>query len=182
MINKINKLSQSEFIKVFANIFENSAWIAEELYEQKPFESFEKMSLKMLNIFETADKEKQLIILNAHPDLANKTKISSLTINSKKEQAGVGLDHCTEKEFEEFGKLNETYKKKFGFPFIYAVKNKSKEEILSNFRQRVSYDISVEFNEAIKQVKNIALIKGWEIVTRVTIENNKFGLRVWRMT
>ena len=48
MINKINKLSQSEFIKVFANIFENSAWIAEELYEQKPFESFEKMSLKML--------------------------------------------------------------------------------------------------------------------------------------
>jgi len=159
MINKINKLSQSEFIKVFANIFENSAWIAEELYEQKPFESFEKMTLKMLNIFETAGKEKQLIILNAHPDLANKTKISSLTINSKKEQAGVGLDQCTEKEFEEFGKLNKTYKKKFGFPFIYAVKNKSKEEILSNFRQRVSYDISVEFNEAIKQVKKIASLR-----------------------
>ena len=37
MINKINKLSQSEFIKVFANIFENSIWIAEELYKQKPF-------------------------------------------------------------------------------------------------------------------------------------------------
>ena len=40
----------------------------------------------------------------------------------------------------------------------------------------------VNTDKAIKQVKNIALIKGWEIVTRVTIENNKFGLRVWRMT
>lgn len=40
----------------------------------------------------------------------------------------------------------------------------------------------VDTDKAIKQVKNIALIKGWEIVTRVTIENNKFGLRVWRMT
>ena len=159
MINKINKLSQSEFIKVFANIFENSAWIAEELYKHKPFESFEKMASKMLNIFESANKEKQLNILNAHPDLANKTKIGSLTINSKKEQVSVGLDQCTEKEFEEFSELNKTYKKKFGFPFIYAVKNKSKEEILSNFRQRVSYDISVEFNEAIKQVKKIASLR-----------------------
>ena len=41
MINKINKLSESEFIKVFANIFENSIWIAEELYTQKPFNDFE---------------------------------------------------------------------------------------------------------------------------------------------
>jgi len=40
----------------------------------------------------------------------------------------------------------------------------------------------VNTDKAIKQVKNIALIKGWEIVTRVTIEDNKFGLRVWRMT
>ena len=159
MINKINKLSQSEFIKVFANIFENSIWIAEELYKQKPFVSFKELSLKMLDIFENANKKKQLITINAHPDLADKTKIGSLTAESNKEQAGVGLDQCTEKEFEEFKKLNETYKKKFGFPFIYAVKNKSKEEILSNFRQRVSYDISVEFNEAKKQVKKIASLR-----------------------
>ena len=163
MINKINKLSKSEFIKVFANIFENSAWIAEELYEQKPFGSFEKLSLKMLNIFERTSKKKQLIILNAHPDLANKTKIGSLTINSKNEQAGVGLNQCTDEEFKEFKNLNDKYKKKFGFPFICAVKNKSKKEILSIFRQRVSYDISVEFNEAIKQVKKIANLRLNEI-------------------
>ena len=52
MINKINKLSQSEFIKVFANIFENSTWIAEELYEQKPFDNFDELSSKILDIFD----------------------------------------------------------------------------------------------------------------------------------
>ena len=166
MINKINKLSQSEFIKVFANIFENSIWIAEELYKQKPFDNFEELSLKMLDIFENTSKKKQLIILNAHPDLADRTKISSLTPNSKKEQSNVGLDQCTEEEFKEFKNLNDKYKKKFGFPFIFAVKNKSKKEILSNFRQRVSYDISVEFSEAVKQVKKIANLRLNEINKR----------------
>ena len=75
----------------------------------------------------------------------------------------MGLDQCSEKEFEEFKILNDKYKKKFGFPFIYAVKNKSKKEILSNFKQRISYDISVEFNEAIKQVKKIASLRLNEI-------------------
>ena len=79
MINKINKLSRSEFVKVFANIFEKTEWIAEELYNQVPFNNFEELSLKMLNIFDTASKEKKLKILNAHPDLANKTKIGLLT-------------------------------------------------------------------------------------------------------
>ena len=40
----------------------------------------------------------------------------------------------------------------------------------------------INIDEAIKQAKDIALIKGWEILTRVTIEDNKFGLRIWRMT
>ena len=155
MINKINKLPKSQFIKVFANIFENAQWIAEELYNQKPFDDFKELSSKILNIFETATREKQLKILKAHPDLANKTKISLLTPDSLKEQTDVGLDQCTEEEFIEFKKLNDTYKK-FGFPFILAVKGKTKIEILNNFRKRISSSSKVEFNEAIKQVKQIA--------------------------
>ena len=158
MINKINKLSQSEFIKVFANIFENAIWIAEELYNQKPFNNFEELSSKILNIFETATKEKQLKILNSHPDLANKTKISILTPDSLKEQINAGLDQCTKEEFNEFKKLNDSYKK-FGFPFILAVKGKTKTEILNNFRKRISSDPKIEFDEAVEQVKLIASLR-----------------------
>ena len=165
MINKINKLSKSEFIKVFTNIFENASWIAEELYNQKPFDNFEELSSKILDIFETTTRDKQLKILNAHPDLANKTKISLLTPDSLKEQTSAGLDQCTEEEFSEFKKLNDTYKK-FGFPFILAVKEKTKIEILNNFRKRISSDPEIEFDEAVKQVKRIANL-------RLTELNNK---------
>ena len=166
MINKINKLSKSEFIKVFANIFENARWIAEELHNQKPFDNFEELSSKMLNIFETATKEKQLKILNAHPDLANKTKINWLTPDSLKEQTSVGLDQCTEEELNEFGKLNDSYKK-FGFPFILAVKGKTKIEILNNFKKRISSDPETEFDEAIKQVKLIGSLRLAELNNKV---------------
>ena len=166
MINKINKLSKSEFIKVFANIFENARWIAEELYNQKPFDNFEQLSSKILDIFETTTRDKQLKILNAHPDLANKTKINLLTPDSLKEQASVGLDQCTEEEFNEFGKLNDSYKK-FGFPFILAVKGKTKIEILNNFKIRISSDPETEFDEAIKQVKLIASLRLEELNNKI---------------
>ena len=163
MIKNINKLSQSEFVKVFANIFENASWIAKDLYNKKPFKDFADLSQKMLSIFSTTTKENQLKILRAHPDLADRTKIGLLTPESKKEQSNAGLDQCSEKEFKEFKDLNDKYKKKFGFPFILAVKGKNKLEILNNFRQRISYDIDVEFNEAKKQVKKIASLRLNEI-------------------
>ena len=166
MINKINKLSQTEFIKVFANIFENARWIAEELYNKKPFNSFKELSAKMLDIFEVADKEKKLKILNDHPDLADKTKIRALTPDSLKEQGNAGLDQCTEEEFNEFKKLNNIYKK-FGFPFILAVKGKNKIEILNNFKKRISSDPETEFDEAIKQVKLIASLRLEELNNKI---------------
>ena len=158
MINKINKLSETEFIKVFANIFENARWIAEELYKLKPFEDFNELSSKMMNIFEVSEREKKLKILNDHPDLGNKTKISSLSVDSLKEQKNAGLDQCTKEEFNEFKKLNDAYKK-FGFPFIMSVKNKNKIEILNNFRARVNSEDKIEFEEAVRQVKKIATLR-----------------------
>ena len=166
MLNKINKLSQTEFTEVFGNIFENASWIAEKLYKEKPFVNFRDLSKKMLNVFNSTNNERKLKILNSHPDLADKTKIDSLTLNSKKEQSSAGLDQCSREEFVEFRNLNDKYKKKFGFPFIYAVKGKTKKEILSNFRQRVSCDINVEFEEAKKQVKKIASLRLNEIMKK----------------
>ncbi len=159
MINKINKLTKTEFIKVFGNIFENSIWITEKLYEEKPFNDYKDLSLKFLNIFESADKKKQIIVLNEHPDLADKTKVGNLTADSTEEQIGAGLDICTVEEFNEFKNLNNEYKKKFGFPFICAVKKKSKKEILENFRKRINDSLESEFDEAIKQVKEIAKLR-----------------------
>ena len=159
MINKINNLSQSNFIEIFANIFEKTKWIAERLYNQKPFNSFEDLCSKMLEIFRTIGKENQLRIIRAHPDLADKTKINLLTTDSLTEQNRAELDQCSEKEFNEFKNLNNEHKKKFGFPFILAVENKNKEEILNEFKKRILNSVDDEFNEAITQVCKIANLR-----------------------
>ena len=156
MFNKIEKLSETEFIEVFGNIFENASWIAKKLYEQKPFKNFHDLSKKMINIFESADYQDKLKILNSHPDLADKAKIGTLTTDSNKEQNNAGLDQCTEKEFNQFKNLNLEYKNKFGFPFILAVKGKKKSEILLNFQKRVLSNKKDEFSEGISQVIKIA--------------------------
>ena len=167
MLNKINKLTLAEFIQVFGNIFENARWIAKKLYRQKPFKNFEDLSQKMLAIFEDANNEDKLKILISHPDLADKTKVDSLTVDSNKEQNNAKLDQCTEEEFNEFKNLNLKYKKKFGFPFIIAVKGKDKSEILDNFRKRISLDKKIEFNEAIIQVKQIANLRLNELKKKI---------------
>jgi len=160
-IEKFNKLSKTEFISIFGNIFEKTEWIAERCYESKPYNNLDELILKMMKIFENTEKEKHLEILNSHPDLAVEKK---LTKDSKNEQKNASLNQCTDKEFIEFKKLNEEYKKKFGFPFIIAVKGKNKEEILNSFRQRITNNINLEFEEAKKQVKKIASFRLSEII------------------
>jgi len=162
-INKINKLSRTEFIEIFTNIFEKTKWIAKKLYNQKPFDSFEDLCTKMLGIFETASKEAQLKILKAHPDLADKAMVNSLTANSRTEQSNVGLDQCSAEEFKEFKNLNNEYKEKFGFPFILAVGGKNKAEILNKFKKRILNSADDEFKEAISQVCKIANLRLNEI-------------------
>ena len=160
-IDKFNKLSKAEFISIFGNIFEKTKWVAEKCYESKPYNNLDELVSKMMKIFENIEKERLLEILNSHPDLAVGKK---LTKDSKNEQKNSSLNQCTDEEFVEFKKLNEEYKKKFGFPFIVAVKGKNKEEILNSFRQRITNNINLEFEEAKKQVKKIASFRLGEII------------------
>ena len=160
-IDTFNKLNKSEFLSIFGNVFEKTEWIAEKCYNSKPFNNVQELVNKMMEIFENSIKEKHLEILNSHPDLAVKKK---LTKESENEQANANLNQCTNEEFEEFNRLNEKYKKKFGFPFIIAVKGKNKNEILNIFRQRITNNINLEFEEAKKQVKKIATFRLSEII------------------
>ena len=160
-IDTFNKLNKSEFLSTFGNVFEKTEWIAEKCYDSKPYNNVQELVNKMMEVFENSIKEKHLEILNSHPDLAVKKK---LTKESENEQANANLNQCTNEEFEEFNKLNKKYKKKFGFPFIIAVKGKNKNEILNIFRQRITNNINLEFEEAKKQVKKIATFRLSEII------------------
>ena len=159
----INLLTEKEFLSIFGSIFEKSQWIAENVFKLKPFSSPNDLKDKMINIFNNSSYEKIIEIFKFHPKLAIEKKLS---LFSSKEQKNAKLNICTEQELAEFRNLNENYEKKFGFPFIIAVKGKDKIEILNSFRQRINNDVEFEFKEAKSQVKKIALFRLNEIFTK----------------
>ena len=115
----------------------------------------------MMNVYEKSTNDKIIEIFNLHPKLAIEKKLTSF---SSKEQIGAKLNTCSKDELEEFEYLNENYQKKFGFPFIIAVKGKNKDEILNNFRKRIKNKLEIEFKEAKTQVKKIASLRLEEIL------------------
>ena len=161
--SNLNNLNQGKFISLFGVIFEKTQWIAEKLFDLKPFNNKEDLIKKMIKIYEASSKDEILNILRSHPKLAVEKK---LTEHSNQEQSRANLKNCTQKEFNEFTKLNSEYEKKFGFPFIMAVKGKDKIDILNNFRQRINNNIEFEFEESKKQVKKIALFRLDELFTK----------------
>ena len=105
-------------------------------------------------------------IINNHPDLGDKIKISQgLTKLSLEEQSLAGLNDCTEAEFNLFNKLNSSFKLKFDIPFIYAVRGKNKNDIIKEFRSRLlNSDINSEIDISIEQVKRIAFLRLEELI------------------
>jgi len=160
-IKKINSLDKSDFLSIFGNVFEKSKWISEKAFDLKPFESLESFISKIIGIYENSDNKTILEILNLHPELAIEKK---LTANSEAEQSKANLKECTPEEFNEFKRLNLSYRKKFNFPFIIAVKGKNKIEILNKFKERINNSLENEFLEAKNQVKKIATFRLEELV------------------
>jgi len=110
----------------------------------------------MVAVLRAAGHDRKLALLNAHPDLAGRLALrGELTADSTAEQASAGLDRCTPEEFARFTELNDAYKARFGFPFILAVKGRSRADILEAFETRLSNGPEEEFATALAQVERI---------------------------
>ena len=116
--------------------------------------------MAMREIVETAAEEEQLKLIRAHPDLAGRAAVAGeLTPESTSEQASAGIDRCTPEEFERFQRFNDLYKRKFGFPFVMAVKGSNRHEILAAFEERVRNDLGTEVRRALDEIHKIAQLR-----------------------
>ena len=105
------------------------------------------------------DEQKRALI-QAHPDLAGRlAQAKRLTAESTGEQASAGLDRLSADELARFTALNDAYRSRFGFPFIMAVKGKSKAEILAAFERRLANDADAETRTALAEIDRIAALR-----------------------
>lgn len=158
-----SSLGREAFVAAFADIYEHSPWVAEQAYDlgiDEKVDEIEVMHERMSNILLNADRDAQLALINAHPDLAGKAAMrGELTASSTSEQAGAGIQECTPEEFARFVRLNEAYKTKFGFIFIMAVKGSNRHQILASFEERMHNSPEQEFQRALNEINKIALFR-----------------------
>ena len=107
-----------------------------------------------------AGEAEKLGLLRAHPQLAGKeAEAGTLTAHSTSEQDSVGLTRLTPDEKAKIVQLNAAYLERHGFPFIIAVKLRTKAQIFDAFEQRVQNPKDVEFTTALSEVGKIARIR-----------------------
>lgn len=152
-LNSINELNKVEFIEKLGWVYEHSPWIAERSWEYKPFISVEDLKQKMEVVVQNASLSEQLQLIKSHPDLAARIDMAEASV---KEQSAAGLNSLSPDEYEEFHALNNQYKEKFGFPFIFAVRGSDKTVIKAEMKRRIGLDQANELKEAIKQIHLIA--------------------------
>ncbi|MBN8533391.1 MAG: allantoinase PuuE [Rhizobiales bacterium] len=160
---KPSMLSKPLFLERFGGVFEHSPWIAEKAYETGLIpenDTATGLHAVMVDAMRSGSENARRALIRAHPDLAGRLALAGeLTADSTSEQASAGLDRLTSAELAEFTALNDAYKAKFGFPFILAVKGRSKADIIRSFTSRLSNNTTDEFTTALAEIERIALLR-----------------------
>jgi OHCU decarboxylase len=156
-MTELARMDRATFLGTFDEVFEHSPWVAEGAWEAGPFAGVDDLHGAMVRVVGKAGEERQLALVRAHPDLAGKAALrGELTAASTSEQAGSGLDQLSPEELARFNELNDAYRRKFGFPFVMAVKGKTKHDILAAFTDRLGNAPPAELERALAEIAKIA--------------------------
>ncbi|WP_166238675.1 2-oxo-4-hydroxy-4-carboxy-5-ureidoimidazoline decarboxylase [Paenibacillus turpanensis] len=150
---ELNGMDKAAFVEALNGIYEHSPWVLERAWERGPFFSLKDVAGACAHAIQYSSKEEQLRLLLAHPDLGAKMVMTS---DSRGEQDGAGLNRLTPLEYAEFSELNTKYVRRFGFPFILAVKGHSKDTIRIEMRVRLVNSAEAEWERALHEVNRIA--------------------------
>ena len=154
------------FVGRYGGLYEHSPWVAEETFEiAEGIDDANELVRTFRKCVDQASNKRKLTLIRAHPDLAGKAALrGELTAESSTEQASAGIDQCSKEEYEQFQALNLRYKDKFGFPFVMAVRDSNRQEILAAFASRLENDTQTEFDTAISEIHKIASMRLQELV------------------
>jgi OHCU decarboxylase len=158
-----SRMSPALFVEAFGDIFEHTPQIAERAHAQgftQAQDTAPGLHAAMVAQMRAMSRAEKHALIVAHPDLAGRLALAKqLTADSLREQGSAGLDRLTPDELKRFTDLNESYKARFSFPFIMAVKGATKEAIMAAFERRIGNDAETEFAEALTQIEKIAMLR-----------------------
>lgn len=152
-LEALNSLPREAFVKALGWVFEGSPWVAEGAWPTRPWNSVNMLHAAMCATVERAPSTMKLALIRAHPDLGSRARMAEASVS---EQKGAGLDRLSPEEYERIQRLNRAYTLKFGFPFILAVKGKTKAEVFTVLERRLGHHKEEELETALAEIYTIA--------------------------
>jgi OHCU decarboxylase len=154
---QLNTLGEDEFLAHFGSVFEHSPWVAERAWRRRPFSSLEELHRAMMSEVREARLEEQLSLVRAHPELAGReAREGALTAESSGEQARLGFTALSRDELHKIAGLNRSYREKFSFPCIVALRlHATRDSVTSEMQRRLGNDAVTELRNALEQIGHI---------------------------
>jgi chitin deacetylase len=148
---------QQAFVARFGGIFEHSPWVAERAWQRRPFASLDSLHAAMLQVVSQAQKQEQLALVRAHPELAGReAKAGELTADSSGEQGRLGFTSLDRDEFLKMQRINRAYRERFGFPCIVALRlHATRQSVLAEMERRLGNNADEELANALEQIGHI---------------------------
>ena len=164
-IARLNDGSAADGVALLDGIYEHSPWIAAAAMAARPFADLAHLRRALADATHAGGRDAQLALLRAHPKLAGKAMVAgTLTAESADEHARSGLTCCSPEELGRLHALNDAYDRRFGWPFILAVRGPTglgltREEIIATFERRLGNSPDDEFEECLRNVHRIAALR-----------------------
>lgn len=160
LLRDINELEPAGYLDRFGPLYEHSPWVARGALADRPYASIEAFHAALAEVLHQADQASKLTLIRAHPQLAGaEAQSGALTSASYQEQNSAGLHQCSAAELARLRDLNGRYLAKFGFPFVMAVKGRTRQEILGAMEQRIARSEQEELDQCLEEINKIAWIR-----------------------
>jgi len=162
---EMNGLPAEEFVAGLGGIYEHSPWVAEIAAGARPFGSQEDLRAAMARAVAESGAERQLALINAHPDLAGRlAQQGLLTPESSREQAAAGLASADAEALGRIEALNGRYRGKFGFPFIICARLNNVGTIVAAMEARLGNERKTEIAAALAEIDKIAALRLGDLI------------------
>jgi 2-oxo-4-hydroxy-4-carboxy-5-ureidoimidazoline decarboxylase len=159
-VRDLNAMNREQFLAALGFLFEHSPWIVEAAWARRPLADRDDLHAKLVAVVLEAPFARQVALIEAHPDLAGRAALAGeLTEASTREQASAGLDRLSPEEYRRFHALNDAYRARFGFPFIIAVRENTRESILRSFEARLGNSRDTEVQTALGEIGKIVRLR-----------------------
>jgi 2-oxo-4-hydroxy-4-carboxy-5-ureidoimidazoline decarboxylase len=151
-------MGHDEFVAALGDVFEDSPWVAEAVWQERPFASLEELWGAMCEVVRQAGPERRLALIEAHPELGGRAlDTGELSASSAGEQQTLGLHRLTAEQRSRLMGLGAEYRRRFGFVCIVCVReHESVESVVEAIERRLGSTREAEVDANVDEICKIA--------------------------